>query len=276
MPRDRPRWAMLTSPATKSGTSRTRVANSSIISTSRGIGGSRGSRRRSRAVLRQVLGLDPGQHLLPAAQLGGQRLQRPQHGRGVQVGDHAEHVRQPDAGLERAAALVVDQHEGQLVRPVDRGQRRHHRLQQFGLARPGGAGDQPVRAVLDQVQRGRRPRSPGRSGSGWRRGVAARPGRRSSGSAGRGVQQVQQPDLVRQPAGLLRGDVAQRRQRPGDLLAPRRGDQVRAYAGQVRQVGVAEGQPARPGQRPRRRTPPAAAAPRCPGRPRTPGPPGPR
>jgi len=47
MPSERPRWAMLTRPVTKSGSSATMLANSSMTSTSRGIAGSDGSRRRS-------------------------------------------------------------------------------------------------------------------------------------------------------------------------------------------------------------------------------------
>ncbi len=43
MPSDRPRWAMLTMPVTKSGSSRTIEANSSMTMTSRGIAARVGS-----------------------------------------------------------------------------------------------------------------------------------------------------------------------------------------------------------------------------------------
>ena len=67
---------------------------------------------------------DRGQDVLAAGQLGGQRGQRPLDQVRVQVGDHADRVRQPDAVLERAAALVVDEHERHRVRAVGHGQRR--------------------------------------------------------------------------------------------------------------------------------------------------------
>lgn len=70
----------------------------------------------------------------------------------VQVGDHAEGVGQVDAVLEDAAALVVDEDEGEFVRPVHRGEGGHERLEQFGLAGAGGTGDESVRPVLHQVE----------------------------------------------------------------------------------------------------------------------------
>ena len=153
MPSDRPRWAMLTRPVTKSGSSATSEANSSMTMSSRGIGS-----RRSPAAARlrwsmgpvvlDVLGPDRAEQCSRRLQLGAERLQRPLGEVGVEVGDHADGVRQVDAVLERRAALVVDQHERHRVRPVADRERGDDRLQQLGLAGAGGAGDQAVRAVL--------------------------------------------------------------------------------------------------------------------------------
>ena len=107
--------------------------------------------------------------VLAAAQLGAERHQRPLDQVGVEVGDHADGVRQVRALLERAAALVVDQDEGHLVRPVGDGERGDEGLQQLGLAGAGGAGDQRVRAVADQVEGERRRRSRCRARPGWLR-----------------------------------------------------------------------------------------------------------
>src|SRR6266508_3749841 len=63
-------------------------------------------------VVLDVLGAGVEQQLLAALQLGRQRRQRPLRQVTVQVGDHADGVRQARAVLEGAAALVVDQHEG--------------------------------------------------------------------------------------------------------------------------------------------------------------------
>ena len=110
MPSERPRWAMLTRPVTKSGSSRTIEANSSITMSSRGSGARRVLGPADRVVL-DVLGAGLGQDVLAPLQLRAQRLQGPLDQVGVEVGDHADGVRQLDAVLERRAALVVDQHE---------------------------------------------------------------------------------------------------------------------------------------------------------------------
>lgn len=102
-------------------------------------------------VIFDVLGPGGGQDLLPAGQLGGQRGQGALGQVRVQVGDHPGHVRQVHAAGERAAALVVHQHERHLIRPVHQGQRCDQGLQQLGLPGAGGAGDQRVRAVPAQV-----------------------------------------------------------------------------------------------------------------------------
>ena len=64
---------------------------------------------------------------------------------GVEVGDHADGVREPGAGAEGGAALVVDEDEGQLVRPVGQRQRGDERLQQLALAGAGRPDDRDER-----------------------------------------------------------------------------------------------------------------------------------
>ena len=148
-PSERPRWAMPTRPPTKSGSSSTRVANSSTTRTSRGSGGDPAGAVGE--VVVEVLAAGRPQHRLAAAQLGAQRPQRALGQVAVQVGHGADGVRQPGAVAERRAALVVDQDEGHLVRPVRQGQPGDQGLQQLGLARAGGPGDQGVRAVGGEV-----------------------------------------------------------------------------------------------------------------------------
>ena len=147
MPSERPRWAMLTRPVTKSGSSRASEANSSMTISSRGIGGSArlvaAGRRSPRCPWRRRRRARCSRR----CQLRAERDQRALDEVGVEVGDHADGVRQVDAVLERRPALVVDQHEGQRVGPVGHRERRHERLQQLGLAGARRTGDQRVRTV---------------------------------------------------------------------------------------------------------------------------------
>ena len=94
MPSERPRWAMLTRPVTKSGSSRTIEANSSMTIISRGIGVEAAPRFGQVGVVLDVLGAGVGEHVLAAVQLGAERHQRPLDEVGVEVGDHADGVRQ--------------------------------------------------------------------------------------------------------------------------------------------------------------------------------------
>ena len=143
-----------TRPVTKSGRSRTIDANSSITISSRGSGAaSRGLAARPAGRCSPRCPWRP-----PPARMCSRRVSSADSEAsarstrcGVEVGDHADGVRQLHAVLERAAALVVDEHERHRVRPVGDRQRGHDRLQQLGLAGAGGAGDQPVRAVAAQV-----------------------------------------------------------------------------------------------------------------------------
>jgi hypothetical protein len=102
-------------------------------------------------VVLDVLGAGVGEEVLAAAQLGRERVERAVDQVPVEVGDQPDAVRQVGAGGERAAALVVDQHEREPVRPVPQCQRRDQGLQQLRLAGPGGTGDQRVRAVAAEI-----------------------------------------------------------------------------------------------------------------------------
>ena len=124
MPRERPRWARPTSPRTKSGSSSTSVANSSIDD-DQPAQRRRSASRRRRPQRLDVLDAVRRQDPFAAAQLGGQRRQRALGEPAVEVGDQADGVRQPGAVAKGRAALVVDEDEGQGVRPV--GERRARR-----------------------------------------------------------------------------------------------------------------------------------------------------
>ena len=149
------------------------------------------------------------EQVLAAGQLGLQRGQGPGGEVAVEVGDHADGVRQPRAVLERRAALVVDEHERHLVRPVAHRQRGDHRLQQLRLARAGRAGDQGVRPVATQVDSAGAGCGDAEQGRGGAWPISPPPGhvvRRQP----RRCQQVEQPGGVGHLGlGLIRGGVAQ-------------------------------------------------------------------
>ena len=147
-PSERPRWATLTTPSTKSGTSWTRAANSSTTITR--LGGVSGSPRLLQ--LEQVLDLLAGEQLLAVGELGAERDQRPPDQVRAEVGDQTHGVRQVDAVPERRAALVVDQQERDPLRAVRGGHGQDPGLQELALAGACGAAEQRVRPVHPQVQ----------------------------------------------------------------------------------------------------------------------------
>ena len=104
-----------------------------------------------RRVVLDVLGVRVRQLVLATMQLGAERLERAGGQVAVEVGDHADGVRQVVAVLEGRAALVVDQHEVELVRPVADRERGDHRLQELGLAGARRTRDQAVRSVRPDV-----------------------------------------------------------------------------------------------------------------------------
>ena len=104
-------------------------------------------------VVGQILRACRRQQVFAPPQLGPERLERAFDQMRVEVGHHADGVRQVDAVLERGAALVVDEHEVHLVGPIGHREGGHEGLQQFALARAGRAGDQRVRPVDAEVDR---------------------------------------------------------------------------------------------------------------------------
>ncbi len=70
--------------------------------------------------LDEVLGVGLLEQQLAVVQLGVERDERPSHLVAVEVGDHADGVREGDALLERGTALVVDEQERDPLRAVHR------------------------------------------------------------------------------------------------------------------------------------------------------------
>ena len=132
-----------------SGRAASSSANSSTITSRSGIGGIDAVGVAARLVgddVVEVAGL--AQHRLAPLLLADQRGVHAVDERQValQVRDQAGHVREPREVGERGAALVVDEHERQLLGRVARGQAGDQRAQQLALARAGGADEHAVRA----------------------------------------------------------------------------------------------------------------------------------
>ncbi len=69
----------------------------------------------------------------------------------VEIGHDTDHVRKIGAGVERRAALVVDQHEREVIRARSDGQSGDERAQQLALAGAGRARQQGVGAVAHEI-----------------------------------------------------------------------------------------------------------------------------
>ena len=195
-----------------------------------------------RGVVLDVLDPGGGQDLLPPGQFRRQGGQRPLGQVDVQVGDQAYYVGQVDAVFECAAAFVVDQDERHRVRAVPARQRCDQRLQQLGLACPGGAADQRVRSVLAQVD-GERPvpAVPDYRDRGPAAGVP--PGRDRLRGGRLQAEQVQQPARIRQPAVLAgAAHVPDRRDGPGQQLGPGGRDVLRPDLADGRLAHLLHGQ----------------------------------
>ena len=130
-PRLRPRRATSTTPSTNSGISLASAANSST--TISRLGGVSGwpLRSISRRSLASAFCSSSSRWCSSAFS----EIERPAHLVAVEVGDHADGVRQVDALLERGAALVVDEQERDPLRAVHRGQADDHRLQELATCR---------------------------------------------------------------------------------------------------------------------------------------------
>ena len=149
MPSERPTRPSPTNRSMNSGRAASSSANSSTMTSRSGIGGSERIALAARLVGDDVVDVARlAQHRLAALLLADQRVAHAVDQREValQVGDHARDVREPREVGERGAALVVDEHEGQLLGIVGGGQAGDQRAQQLALARAGRADEHAVRA----------------------------------------------------------------------------------------------------------------------------------
>ena len=166
-------------------------------------------------------------------------------------------MRKPCEVGERGAALVVDEHEGELLGAVGGGQAAHQRAQQLALARAGGAHEHAVRAHaalgrLLEVQL----QDLAVGGAPDRRAQAERA--RARAPRGPGVERVgrRQPEQVHEPHVHAEAALAvaalgqpQRRQRARrglagaevDLVEEHLGDRRRVLAPQLPRAGAALG-----------------------------------
>ena len=137
-----------------------------------------------------------GKDPLAALHLRLERAQRPVGQLFVEVGDGADGVRQAFAGLERGAALEVDEDEVQPGRVVAGREAGDQGAQELALARARGAADQAVRAVGHQVQGQRAGLGGADRGGETPGGGPQRADRRTVRRAQ--AQQVREPDQRRQ------------------------------------------------------------------------------
>ena len=103
-------------------------------------------------VLRKVAGARVAQPSLPVVQLGLETAKGAAAQVLVEVGDEADGVRQLAAGVEGAAALVVDEHEVEVLGADGRGEGCDEGAQQLALARSRRARHQAVGAVGHEVE----------------------------------------------------------------------------------------------------------------------------
>ena len=179
-----------------------------------------------RQVVVDVLRVGVCQLVLAATKFGAERFQRASGQVAVEVGHHADRVRQQLAVLEGRTTLVVHQDEGELVRTVADGKRRDDGLEQLRLTGTGGTGDQAVRPVRLDVQAEDALDTLTHDGPG---GPAATTPALHDVFPGRVVQTqyVEQPRRVRQRRGGTVGrGVAHRGERSGQPLTPLRRDEV--------------------------------------------------
>ena len=92
------------------------------------------------------------QHTLSAAELGVQAAQHAIAEVCIEIGDHPDDVGQSAQPVERRTTLVVDEHDREVRRADVHRQADHERAQQFALSRTGGARDETVGPVANEVE----------------------------------------------------------------------------------------------------------------------------
>ena len=191
-------------------------------------------------VVLNVLGVGVLELMLTAPQLGAQRLQRPGRQVPVEVGDHADRVREARAVLEGGTALVVHEHEGHRLGRIAHAQGGDEGLKQLGLTRTGRAGHQGVRAVGAHVQ----PEDAlGVLADDGARGAAdPLPRLQDGGGVGLGhAQHVQEARCGRNGAVRILGrDVVDRGQAAGHPFAPPVRDEVQKDVLDLVDVGLGD------------------------------------
>ena len=103
------------------------------------------------AIAREIVDSGRSQEALTAPHFGIEADEYPFGQAVVEVGHHPNGVRQPGTGIERRAALEVDQDHREMVGAGPRGERHHQRAQELALAGSRRAGDQTVGPIAHQV-----------------------------------------------------------------------------------------------------------------------------
>ena len=103
------------------------------------------------AIAREIVDSGRSQQALTAPHFGIEADEYPFGQAVVEVGHHPNGVRQPGTGIERRAALEVDQDHREMVGAGPRGERHHQRAQELALAGSRRAGDQTVGPIAHQV-----------------------------------------------------------------------------------------------------------------------------
>ena len=147
-PSVRPRCATLTSADRKSGNSFAIVANSSMTTSRRGSGSVGFSARYSCRLSALTLRSSRSRYWISASSASSARSPK----RLVEVGDHADRVRQARALVERRAALEVHEDERQVLGIGVHRQPGDEAAQELALARARRPADEAVRPVADHVE----------------------------------------------------------------------------------------------------------------------------
>jgi hypothetical protein len=104
-----------------------------------------------RQIGRQIVGAGIPEMPLPVPEFGLETAQGPFRKVVVEIRHHPDRVRELRTDIEGASPLVVDEHEGQVIRVHRNGEGADDGAKELGLPRPRRAGDEAVGAVGDEV-----------------------------------------------------------------------------------------------------------------------------